>query len=221
MLCPQQVNILLLNDSWAQIHTNPLEWFRGYKGLGFTPLFRTFVFNLPDTAKPEHPKLNDANEELTQLFKDKQLQKGNTVVLSPYSNTLADLPKEFWEELAGKLKQADFVVCTNSNGKTEKAVKGTVSVFVPLNIAPQFIEQAGYFIGIRSGFCDIISGANAKKIILYDAQDRFFTSSAYEYFSLKNMQLSEDATEILFKREDKELMNKVFNALKDKKKIKR
>lgn len=214
MLCPQQVNILILNDSWGQVHTNPLEWFRGYKGLGFTQLFRTFVFDLPNTAKPEHPKLKDAKEELTKLFKDKQLQKGNTVVLSPYSNTLADLPKEFWAELTKKFKQAGFSVCTNSNGKTETAVKGTVSVFVPLTIAPQFVEQAGYFVGVRSGFCDIISGAKAKKIILYDAQDRFFNSSAYEYFSLKNMELSEDAIEILFEREDNQLNEKIFNFLK-------
>lgn len=214
MLCPQKVNLILLNDSWQQVHTNSLEWFRGYKGLGFMQLFRKFVFNLPDTVKPEHPIQKDAEKELMKLFKSKQLQERNTVVLSPYSNTLANLPKKFWDELAKQLKQLGFSVCTNCNGTTEVAVKETISVFVPLNFAPQFIERAGYFIGIRSGFCDIISGAKAKKIILYNKQERFFNSSAYEYFSLKKMELSEDVIEILFEQEDKKLMEDILYSLK-------
>lgn len=87
-------------------------------------------------------------------------------MLSPYSNTLADLPNIFWDELARKLKQAGFAVCTNSDGKTEAAIEGTSSIFVPLTIAPQFIAYAGYFIGVRSGFCDVISGTDAKNNLI-------------------------------------------------------
>nr|MCR5451275.1 hypothetical protein [Lachnospiraceae bacterium] len=64
--------------------------------------------------------------------------------------------------------------------------------------APQFIEAAGGFIGIRSGFCDVISGAKAEKIILYDEKNRFYMGSAFEYFSLKAMGLSDDVTEFQF-----------------------
>lgn len=214
MLCPDKVNIKILNDSWAQIHTNPLEWFRGYKGLEFTGLFRKFVFDLPDNAQPEHPVFKDVSQELDSSFEEYQLEAGNTVVLSPYSNTLEDLPKEFWSGLVKKLKQIGFKVCTNSSGDTEPAVEGTVPVFFPLNIAPQWIARAGYFIGVRSGFCDIISGAKAKKIILYGFQDRFFYGSAFEYFSLKGMGLSEDAVEIQFERGDKNLDEKVMGYLR-------
>ena len=214
MLCPEKVNITLLNDSWYQIHTNPLEWFRGYKGLEFTELFRKFVFGLPDEVKPEHPLLPNVDSKLDAIFQEKHLQPGNTVVLSPFSNTLADLSNEFWVGLAKGLLKEGFTVCTNSGGKGEPAVEETEAVFCSLEIAPQFVEKAGYFVGVRSGFCDIISGTKAKKIILYDARNRFFNTSAYEYFNLKTMELCEDAIEIQFEMADEKLQDQVVSRLK-------
>ena len=198
MLCPDEICLKLLNDSWGQIRGNPLQWFRGYKGLYFMELFRTFVFNLPDDALPERPVLKDAGDELDHIFEKYRLTEGKTVLLSPYANTLADLPDDFWVLLAKSLMEMGYRVCTNSSGEMEPAVKGTVPVFFPLNIAPQFVERAGYFIGVRSGFCDVISAAEARKIILYDRENRFFNSSAYAYFSLNHMGLCHDAVEIEF-----------------------
>ncbi|MCI8529292.1 MAG: hypothetical protein HFH82_09105 [Lachnospiraceae bacterium] len=214
MLCPQKVNITLLNDSWYQIHTNPLEWFRGYKGLEFTELFRRFVFELPDGTKPEHPLFPNVDSKLDAIFQEKHLQAGNTVVLSPFSNTLADLPNGFWVGVAKRLQQQGFTVCTNSGGEAEPAVEGTAAVFCSLEIAPQFVERAGYFVGVRSGFCDIVSGSKAKKVILYDARNRFFNSSAYEYFSLRTMGLCKDAIEIQFEQADEQLQDEVVSRLK-------
>nr|WP_302141909.1 hypothetical protein [uncultured Schaedlerella sp.] len=209
-LCPQTVNLKVLNDSWGQIHTMPVEWFRGYKGLDFMEMFRKFVFDLPDTVLPELPVLKNADKELEEIFREKELQTGNTVILSPYSNTLADLPDRFWIQLAGRLRDAGFVVCTNSSGEDEPEVCGTVPLFFPLNIAPQMIEKAGYFIGVRSGFCDIVSSAKAKKIILYDVQERFYNGSSYAYFSLKKMGLCEDVQEIMFEHGEDNLCDKVM-----------
>lgn len=210
MLCPERVKIKILNDSWGQVHTNPLEWFRGYKGLEFMQLFRKFVFELPDTVQPEHPVFQNVDDELKNFFQQYSLQEKNTVILSPYSNTLADLPDRFWSKIAEALKKKGFVVCTNSCGETEPAIEGTISVFCSLNIAPQFVGKAGYFIGIRSGFCDIISGSDAKKVILYHARERFFNGSTYEYFNLKGMGVCTDAAEIQFEQADEELFNKVM-----------
>ena len=71
-------------------------------------------------------------------------------------------------------------------------------MFFSLDTAPQFVEKAGFFIGVRSGLCDIISNAKAGKVILYDAQNRFFNGSAFEYFSLEKMGLCKDLLEIQF-----------------------
>ena len=213
MLCPKKGKLTILNDSWGEIHTNPLEWFRGYKGLNFMELFRKFVFDLPDTACPEHPVFRNKDREVEDFFRSNQLEEKNTVILSPYSNTLADLPDCFWSRVAKKLKKLGFVVCTNSSGESEPAVQGTIPVFFSLDCGPQIVERAGYFIGIRSGLCDIISGANARKVILYHAKERFFNGSTYEYFNLKGMGLCVDAAEIQFENADEELSERVVAAV--------
>lgn len=204
-------SIKILNDCWAQVHTNQVEWFRGYKGLYFTKLFRRFVFDLPDDVKPVHPVLKDRSEEVGDIFRQYGLAYGKTVVLSPYSKTLSDLPVIFWENLASILDSRGYHVITNSGGKSEPAIKGTKGVFFSLDIAPQFIEKAGAFIGVRSGFCDVISGARAKKVILYDAGNRFYMGSAFEYFSLKGMELCDDAVEHEFDHNNTdEILEKVL-----------
>lgn len=197
-LCPNKVNIKVLNDCWGEIHTNQIEWFRGYKELYFTRLFREYVFDLGKDSRPLHPTLKDRLNEVIEIVEQNHLQKGKTVIISPYSNTLSDLPMVFWENLTEYLLAQGYIVCTNSSGATEPAIKGSIPIFFPLNIAPQLIEWAGVFIGVRSGFCDIISNAKAQKIILYDKRNRFYMGSAYEYFNLKDMGLTDDAIEIQY-----------------------
>ncbi len=199
------VNLKILNDAWAQIHDNQTEWFRGYKGWYFTELFRKFVFDLPDDSRPKHPVLQNKDKEVAELFEKYCLKKGKTAVLSPYSNTLSDLPIVFWEKVCECLLKKGYSVCTNSCGPKETPIKGSVGVFFPLNIAPQFVNAAGMFIGVRSGFCDIISGCTAKKIILYDRRNRFYNASAFEYFSLNRMGLCDDAVEIEYELAENEL----------------
>lgn len=230
MLCPGEADLKILNDGWRLTnHGNPLEWFRGYKGLYFTEMFRKFVFGLPDDVMPQAPVRGaldfgkretnvktKAEQEVDRIFCENHLIPGRTVALSPYTNTLADLPDTFWNMVVQALKKRGYVVCTNSSGGQEPAVKGTAPVFFPLDIAPQFISRAGYFIGVRSGFCDVVSSADAKKIILYDRRDRFFLSSAYEYFSLNHMGLCGDAVEIEFdNKKIKECMERIMGEFRE------
>lgn len=204
------VDLKILNDAWAQIHDNQTEWFRGYKGWYFTELFRKFVFDLPDDSRPRHPVLKDKDEEVKELFEKNRLKMGKTVVLSPYSNTLSDLPIEFWEKMCERLIEKGYTVCTNSSGASEPPIKGSAGVFFPLSIAPQVINAAGMFIGVRSGFCDIVSGCTAKKIVLYDKGNRFYNCSAYEYFSLNKMGLCDDAIEIEYEH-DSRVFEEIIN----------
>ena len=196
LLDREKGNLTILNDCWAQVHTNQVEWFRGYKGLYFTELFRKFVFGLPNSIKPKHPTFKAEAERVKNTFDEYGMVSKRTVILSPYSNTLSDLPTDFWEDIVSMLVNKGYKVATNSGGKTEPAIKGSIGVFFPLDIAPQIIEEAGAFIGVRSGFCDVISGTNAKKIILYDKGNRFYMGSAFEYFNLEGMELCDDAIEI-------------------------
>ena len=196
MVSPEKCDLMVLNDCWRDIYTNPVQWIRGLHGMNFKEMFRRFVFYLDENARPVHPLFKNVDNELDKIFGEMNLHAGKTVILAPYATTLADMPASFWENVAGGLLEQGFDVCTNCGSPDEKEVTGTKRLFFPLNIAPQLIERAGYFVGIRSGFCDVISGAKAKKIILYDKANYFFNCSAYDYFSLRKMGLSDDAIEI-------------------------
>ena len=63
-----------------------------------------FVFELPDTVRPEHSIFGDRKEAVDQFLGENHLEEKNTMILSPYSNTLADLPDRFWNKVAGALK---------------------------------------------------------------------------------------------------------------------
>ena len=95
-------------------------------------------------------------------------------MISPFSNTLLDLPQNFWSDISKSLLEKGYSVCTNCGCDTEQPIEGT------------------------TGFCDIISGCKARKVILYYKKNRFYNASAYEYFNLKDMELCEDALELEF-----------------------
>ncbi|MCL2284584.1 MAG: hypothetical protein FWC26_14820 [Fibromonadales bacterium] len=188
----KNLNIITLNDGWLN---DPLQWLRGYKGLNFEKMFRYFVFGFDDSVPHELPPQKDYNKEINALFEKYSLIKGKTVVLSPYSNTLFDLPSDVLQIIVAYCKEHGFTVCTNCAG-TEKPVENTIAVFFPLNQAIAFMEAAGYFIGVRSGLCDVISSAKCKKVVLYEKNGLFYKSSQYEYFSLARMGLCNDAVEL-------------------------
>jgi hypothetical protein len=205
--CHRKLNIIILNDGWSDAK----QWLRGYNGLNFELMFRNFVFGFDENYKLKHPKLPDKQREVDDIFKEYGLIKNKTVILAPYSNTLFDLPNDFLEEVTEIFTSKGYVVCTNCAGK-EKPVKGTKSVFFPLDLAKQFMDNAGVFIGVRSGLCDIISNSSCKKIILYEKDSLFYKSSTFDYFSLKAMGLCDDATEIEY---SDDIKNKILDDIKE------
>lgn len=215
-LCPEECKIKILNDDWGdiyKIYNGPAKWVRGYKGQNFTDMFRRYVFDLPDEVKPEKPSVPDKSGEIKSMFDELGLIKDKTVILAPYSNTLADLPDDFWIVLSDKIKDNGLCPATNC-GPGESEIPGTTKLSFSLDISIQILDYAGYFVGVRSGFCDIASGSDCKKIILYDKNNTFSMSSAYDYFSLNKMGLCDDAIEIQFDplQSDK-LIDRMINEL--------
>ena len=54
----------------------------------------------------------------------------------------------------------------------------------PLEIANSVVEYAGYFIGLRSGLCDVISNSKSKKIIIYP-KAKIGETRLIDYYSFK------------------------------------
>lgn len=206
--------IVILNDCWAAEYTNLLQWVRGFKGLSFDKMFRYFVFDMNDDVPYQLPPAADYEAQIDRLFEQYGLVPGKTVVLSPYSNTLFELPDDFWKAIVDDCKQKGYMVCTNCAGKDEPTVDGTIPVFFPLGQAIAFMNRAGCFIGVRSGLCDIISSSSCKKIILFEKDGFFYRCSPYDYFSLQKMGLCSDAIELEYRSDiGNEVLKQIVNAL--------
>lgn len=171
----------------------------GYKEWNLYSLLYTICFSELDINNIKKPVFCNEKEKILTYFTENGLIPQKTVILLPYARWAAKLPVYFWEQLVIELKKQGYIVCTNSTGSQEPAIKGSVSVFFNYIEAVTFVEQAGYVIGLRSGLLDIIESANCKKIALYPyncPKRGIANSTALGSFSLNAMFHREDWLEL-------------------------
>ena len=197
-------DITILNDGLEQTMMPRL---RGYHGIDFHTMFQKAVFGLNERITVPQFKKDNADS----LFKEYGLKMGKTVLISPYANTVYDISKEVWEEVAKELKDLGYDVCTNVSSPKEKPINGTQGIFIPYLQIVDFLNKAGGYIALRSGLCDIVSSSTAKMIIFYPEGKTLLNSSAYDYFSLHRMGFgNENIIELEFKKcEERTLLDKV------------
>jgi len=200
---------LVLNDNFLRVMHRRL---RGYKGVDFHTMFKYAVFRMEEKDKIMLPNMDSlpgtSKKDIEEFFKKEGLVPEKTAVLSPYANTISNLPIKVWEKIAGILKEKGYVVCTNSASVNEPAIEGTKPLFIPFSIAVPVLNTAGLFIAMRSGLCDIVASSKCKKIIFYPKGYIFGSCSTYDYFSLNAMGFCNDAVEIEFEAGDyKEILN--------------
>jgi hypothetical protein len=151
------------------------------------------VFGHEESVERILPRFDVREDYIDKLFSTEDMNKGGTVVMAPYAGAIKGLPEGIWEEIAAGLIERGYCVCTNSKGDDEPPIKGTKAIFFPLGDAVAVMNAAGYFIGIRSGFCDLISSSSCKMVILYEFG---MNQTKLRYFSLQRMGLKEDAIEL-------------------------
>lgn len=188
-------------------YTNRVYQIGNYKGIHFADHFRYSIFELEENAQPEKPYVhrNDetARKYVEDLFTREGLTRGKTVLLMPYANTAVGIPAEFWESLAFNLQEKGYTVCTNSSGELEPAISGTRPLFFDLRYGLEVVEAAGMMIALRSGICDVLSSAKARKIIFYP--DQIYGPGKFiDFYRLVTMGLAEEAEEIEWNGEDSE-----------------
>ncbi len=187
-----------------------------YKGIRFVDHFRYSIYQFEEKILPELPLKNrdnaEAKEYVEQLFKKECLVKKKTIILMPYANTAPQIDMEFWIEMAAKLKQQGYTVCTNSSGETEPEIEGTKPLFFDLRYGLEVVEAAGAMIALRCGLCDVLSSAKAKKVIIYP--DRIYGPGTFmEFYSLNTQGLCQDANEFLWNGDIKHMEQMVINAV--------
>lgn len=136
-----------------------------YKNVGYPRYIAKYTFHLDDPYRLDYPSIWKGCLNETELLK-KGLIKGKSIILAPYTNSIPELPLQFWEILAERLGRLGYFVFTNTAGK-QKPVKGTKKIEIPLEQVGIYLEHAGCFIALRSGLCDIAGHSRCKQIIIF------------------------------------------------------
>lgn len=119
------------------------------------------VYGLPKGTVATKPNSNKL------VYKDiESIPKGKSVIFSPYAKSVIALNQEIWDSAVSFYARAGYKCYTNVVGY-EKPLIGTEAISPSILEMKSVVERAGTFIGIRSGLCDVIREAKAKKIALY------------------------------------------------------
>lgn len=170
----------------ANILTRVGENLHGVNGLSYNIMLNRLMF--PELELFYLPKINQmSNNELLESY---TLDRDKTIILSPYANTMAEMPLKYWENIAKRLIEQGYVVYTNV-AENQKPVLGTEGIEIPYENVIWCVEQCKAFIGIRSGLCDIISTADCKLLIFYKGT-MANGSTRYMLYGLRKMGIRQD-----------------------------
>ena len=187
-----------------QFHVNR-ERIRFNESFTFMDTYRTYIYHLDHNVEFEHPVFTYDEEKCTELFDGNHLQRGQTIVLAPYAYSIKQRPPQLlWLELERILYEKGYNVAVNINPLNEmNFFKQAPTLLFPIAESVKYLEFAGGFVGMRSGFCDVISSALCNKVILYP--ERIAGYIDYEnhrpdvdFGGLKNMGLCSTAYELEF-----------------------
>lgn len=204
----EKLKIKLMHPYYPYTNEILMNFRKMYELFNFEFLFKQYVLGLDESAKPCYPAIDLKEDFIQDFFEKNNLKKGKTVILSPYANTVISIPDQIWIAIAEKLSQKGYCVCTSCAGEKEEPVLGTKAVNFPVDAACHIAEAAGYFIGLRSGLCDIIMKADCRKVILYPRKHSLF-------FSYKNMETAEKIYEVLIESNEENILNEILNYFKE------
>lgn len=206
-----------MNDGRIKILSNYLPYsaqygnITNYHNINLLDNFKYGTFCLPTNVIPKHPtKLyhsKEIDEYVEKMFIEHDLIEGRTVMLFPSAKTVSGLRESFWNKLCNYLIGKGYMVCVNKVDLCVE-IKNAKLIDCKLEAIREFVEKAGGFVALRSGMCDVISGTIAKKIILYPNRIRGY-GTLFQYFSVNQMGLCQDATEFVFEDNEDELLNNI------------
>ena len=150
------------------------------------------VYGLPVGTVPAKPNANK------HIYKDiASIPEGKAVIFSPYAKSVTAIDHKVWEEAVNFYTGAGYKCYTNVIGD-EKPLDGTEAISPSLLEIRSVVERAGTFVGIRSGLCDILREAKAKKIALYPDYNYCDTKwKSIEMYNIEQFEHNLLATEVI------------------------
>lgn len=198
-MCNEKTDFWFLHHfDYMQPQLQLTEKLQGYKNINMKDLY-LWKMRLPiDTQYVAPPTDREKYaDKINSIFKEHSLIKGKTVMIAPYSTCLGSLPDEFWSPITDELKSRGYTLCCNC-AENQTELSGTVKMLLPFDMMIPFLEEAGAFIGFRSGLCDVISSARCKMIVVHSSQsDKWGDGTSLAYVGIKNMQLSDTVNEFV------------------------
>ena len=148
------------------------------------------VYGLPADTIPAKPNVRG------HVYKDIELiPKGKSVIFSPYAKSVTAIDSKVWKDAVTYYSEAGYKCYTNVIGD-EVPLEETEPISPSLLEMCSVVERAGTFIGIRSGLCDILREAKAKKIALYPDYNYCDTKwKAIEMYNIEQFEYNLLATE--------------------------
>ncbi len=188
-----------------------LDIMASWKKMSWEEIYPRYLFQL-EKDYPIHFPCIRAGDDMEIRLKAYGIVKGKTVILSPYTNTVGEIPLVFWEILTKRLHQKKYSVITNIAGN-QKPICGTEGLSIPLKVCASFLEYAGYFIALRNGLCDIAGQADCKQIIIFrDREQLHYTEMGFNDLHVDN--ISPKAEYVLYDAENYQLtIDRILNKL--------
>lgn len=178
LLLTQDKNAIIAHHD--RVYTDPSLKMLQHQYIQFQAFYRDVVYGLSPETKPELPK---ETEPLTEESKGK-IVPGKTVILAPYAHSIVEVPLAFWENLVLDYEKKGFSLLTNV-APGQVPLVGTEGLSLPLNQMISAVEYAGHFVGMRSGLCDVLYGAQCVKTVVFPSC--YFSGTSHlvsDFFSL-------------------------------------
>ena len=165
----------------------------GDGGVNLLDLYKRLL-GLSENAALSKPKVHPQSaESALNRLQTNNLPVGKTVILAPAARSVSMFPLTFWCDLADRLKQLGWTVCTNAYDDSS-CIPHTFRLQFPLDEAISIVEQAGWMISVRSGLCDLVSTAECRLSVIYP-REKWHAGTPLSAASLLDMGLSATALE--------------------------
>jgi len=153
--------------------------------VAFTDIYRDLVYKLPSRSLPHGPRrCVVAQASHAEPSWASEIPRGRTVLMTPYAKSVVPVPWSFWEQTADRYASQGDVVATLVYGDEDR-VPGTLALEVPIPELLDAVEHAGTFISLRSGLCDVVHTARARKVHVFP--DAHYSTTSYkvaDFFAL-------------------------------------
>ncbi len=160
-------------------HTGIAFEFNGINSLCFADLIEKCVFENYSRKERKFPKSD-------MCKKWSNIEKGNSVIIFPYANTLYTPSEAFWNNIIKNYMNKGKKVYTYVY-ENQQALCNTMPIRCDLRDLNSLVECAGEIIGVRNGLMDVIAESNCKKTIYYPkyGAESWISGSILKFWSLK------------------------------------